>query len=84
VGKYGVTYTVKFEGQSLELGKINDKIAESTAEVGQQGNTIDTSSIGQTATFDKGIETWAEQARDSLMGNASGIIAFTQRLNEAV
>lgn len=51
-----MTYTEKFEGQSLKLGKIDDKIAGSTAEVGQQGNTTGASSIDQTATFDNGIE----------------------------
>ena len=67
---------MKFDG--LELGKIN----EPNAEVGRQGRKIGTGSIGQTAKLDNGIKIWAGLARDPFMGNAAGIGAFKQRLNE--
>ena len=76
----GVTYTVKFTGQRFELGKID----EPNADVGQQGNKIGASSLGQTVTFDNGIKIWAGLARDPFMGNAVGITTFKQRLNEGM
>ncbi len=74
----GVTYTVKFTGQRFALGKID----EPNAAVGQEGKKIGASSLGQTVTLDDGIKMWAGLARDPFMGNAAGITAFKQRLDE--
>jgi len=68
----GMTFTVRFTGENVELLRLDT----ANAALGAEGESIGRGAAGQTVKLDGGMKLWTGIVKDPFFGNAAGIQAF--------
>lgn len=76
--KSGITFTFKFDGQKMHLGRIDN----ANPTLGTQGEVTSSGALGDTVICPSGIRWWVGPIREAFCGNAIGLSAFKEAVDK--